>query len=724
VSGALGLPPSLQQNPRLDDWVRIDPSETITVRTGKVELGQGITTALSLIAAEELDVSPARIRIETADSGRAPNEWMTVGSMSIEHSGAALRMAAADARRRLLERAAEQLGAGVDTLVVEDGVVSTRDGSAEVSYWALHGGRRFDAEVSADARPKPVREHRVVGRAGGVAAERVDLRGKVFGVTRFVQDLRFEGMLHARVVRPPTRDARLVACDEGPASAIDGVVRVVRDGSFLAVVAEREDQAERAAEALRAGSRFERDAPLGDPVGLHERLRENLRGSYPLVDGVPTEQPVPPIETPADAAHTVRATYTRPYLMHGSIGPSAAVAHQAGEQLTIWSATQGPSVLAPSIALVLKVPAEQVRVIHVEGPGCYGHNGSDDAALDAALCARAVPGRHVRMVWSRQDEHAHEPYGPAMRVDMQASLGADGRVVAWSHDVYSGSHMGRALPFGNRSSLLAAQERAEPMRRPSPRPALRPQAGIHRNADPCYDFDAPRVIKHLSDETPLRTSSLRSLGAYGNVFAAESMLDELAAAGGVDPVELRLRHLSDPRARAVIEACVERAGPHAGRGDDPRRPRGRGLAYSRYENYKCHAAVLVELEVDLATHTIHLLRGVIAADAGQIVDPDGLENQLEGGFVQAASWTLKEEVGFDASGITTLDWESYPILRFDEVPPVETVLIDRPDEPSVGAGEATTGPTPAAIANAVFDATQVRLRATPFTPARLRAALF
>ncbi|MDH5672428.1 MAG: molybdopterin-dependent oxidoreductase [Myxococcales bacterium] len=726
MSDAPKLPGSLRQNPRLDDWIRIDAADTITIRTGKVELGQGILTALVSIAAEELDVAPGRIRVESADSARAPNEFMTVGSMSIEQSGSALRQAAADARRRLLLRAADKLGLDADALSVEDGIVRTAAG-AEVSYWELAGGRPFEAEVSAEASPKAASAHRLIG----ARAQRIDLPAKVFGQARFVQDLCFEDMLHARVVRPPTRDAKLVRCDASSVETMAGVVAVVRDGNFLAVVAEREHQASAAAERLREHSGFEREQPLGQESGLHQRLTENLKGSYPLVDGVPTEQPVPPLVAPESALHTLRASYTRPYLMHGSIGPSAAVARcdvgddgDGGERVTIWSSTQGPSMLAPSIALVLQLEPQRVRVIHVEGPGCYGHNGSDDAALDAALCARALPGRHVRLIWSRQDEHAHEPYGPAMRIDMQASLDTQGRIVAWNHDVYSTSHIGRAMPFGNRSSLLAAQEKAEAMRRPSPRPALAPQAGLHRNADPYYDFDGVRVVKHLSLEAPLRASSLRSLGANGNVFAAESMLDELAAAADIDPVQLRLRHLKDPRAKAVIEACIERAGAHPGRGDDPQRPRGRGFAFSRYENYKCYAAVLVELEVDLASHNIHLLRAVIAADAGQIIDPDGLENQLEGGFIQAASWALKEQVRFDDTGIQSLDWESYPILRFDEVPPVVTVLLDQPDEPSVGAGEGTSGPTPAAIANAVFDATGVRLRDTPFSPARLRAALF
>jgi CO/xanthine dehydrogenase Mo-binding subunit len=670
-------------------------------------------------AAAEHAAPLAPTRLQTADSARPPNELMTVGSMSIEQSGHALRRAAAHARRLLLDAAATRLGCDAALLSVEDGVVCAPQG-ARVTCWELHAGREFGVDVDESAAIKPPAAHRVVGRR----AQRLDLEAKLLGSARFVQDLSFPRMLHARVVRHARRDARLIACDEQAARAMPGVVAIVRDGDFLALLAEREEQAVAAAERLRASARFECDARPGGQDGLHERLAQNLVGSYPLVDGVPVEAPLPPIEVPESAVHTVAASYTRPYLMHASLGPAAAAACFEGDQLTVWSASQGVALLAPAIAVVLQTQPARVRAIHVEGPGCYGHNGSDDAALDAALCARAVPGRHVLLKWTRADEHAHEPYGPAMRMDLQASVDASGRVVAWSHEVYSTSHIGRALPTPGRSTLIAAGQLAQPLRRPSPRPMLAPEAGIHRNALPLYDFPRPRVVKHLSREAPLRTSSLRSLGAFGNVFALESMMDELAHTASLDPIAFRLAHLRDERARAVIEACLERAGLPAGRGEDAQRPRGRGLAFARYENHKCYAAVLVELEVDLASFGIRLLRAVIAADAGQIIDPDGLENQLEGGFVQAASFCLKEQVSFDDSGTTSLDWQSYPILGFEEVPPVATVLIDRPERTARGAGEATTGPTPAAIANAVFDATGARLRHTPFTPARLRAAMF
>jgi CO/xanthine dehydrogenase Mo-binding subunit len=411
--------------------------------------------------------------------------------------------------------------------------------------------------------------------------------------------------------------------------------------------------------------------------------------------------------------------------MHASIGPSAALALYEGDKVEVHCSSQGVSVLQYALAQALRIEPAQVHVVHAEGAGCYGHNGADDAALDAALLARAVPGRPVLLKWSRADEHAYEPYGPAMRVDISASLDAAGRVTAYNHDAYSYTHIGRSMPGGRSSALIAAQQLEQPFTPPRPRPMLAPQAGVHRNADPLYDFGNVRVVKHLANHAPLRTSSLRSLGAFTNVFAAESVMDELAAAAGQDPIAFRLAHLSDARAREVIEAGAASAGWGKPKPPgDASRPIGRGMAFSRYENHKCYAAVFVELEVELGSCAIRLKRATIAADAGLIVDPDGLANQLEGGFIQAASWTLHEQVRFDAHGITSLDWESYPIARFDEVPEVDLVLIDRPDETSRGAGEATTGPTPAAIANAVYDACGARLRSLPFTPAKLRSALY
>ena len=709
------LPGSLARQPELDTWLRIETDGTVTLRTGKVELGQGLRTAIARIGAEELDVSLSRIRVETADSARGPNELMTVGSMSIEDSGTAMRFVAAEARQYLLELAAQRLGVPLGRLDVDDGTVSVR-GSSErrTTYWELHGGRDFARRVTGEAVAKAPETHRIVGKPG----LRIDLRAKLTGGA-FLQDLAPSGMLFGRVLRPPSPGARLAALDEQAARALPGVRAIVRDGSFVGVVAEREEQSIRACEQLAALARWEEKPTLPGHDRAFEHLLAQPRQSFPVVDGTPQRAPVPAYEPPAGARTTLSARYLRPYQMHGSIGPSAALAHQDGQRLTIWTHSQGVPVLRHALARALRLPPEQVRVIHADGPGCYGHNGADDVALDAALLARAVPGAPVLVQWSREDEHAWEPYAPAMAIDLAASLDASGRVIDWSHEVFSHTHMGRAIPARDASNLVADWHREPPLPPLRSEPRLEAHAGIHRNADPLYAFPRKRIVKHFVENPALRVSSTRGLGAYANVFAIESFLDELALAAGRDPLELRLAQLEDPRARAVLEAAAARAGWRRPAADG----RGQGLAFARYKNAKCYTAMVVELEVDMSTGAIRLLRAVIAADAGEIVDPDGLTNQLEGGFIQSASWTLKEEVRFDQTRITSRDWDSYPILRFSEVPEVETVLLDRPGMPFLGAGEATQGPTPAAIANAIAHATGARLRRIPFTPERVREAL-
>ncbi|TMQ08801.1 MAG: xanthine dehydrogenase family protein molybdopterin-binding subunit [Deltaproteobacteria bacterium] len=712
------MPPSLERNPALDTWLRIDAAGTVTVFTGKVELGQGIKTALARIAADELDVALARVRVHTADTAEGPNELLTVGSNSLEESGTALRIAAAEARAHLLELAAAELGAPVAQLAVDDGTVRAPGVARTTSYFALLGGKRFERRITGDARPKRPDEYRILGRPGA----RIGMEDIVTGRTVYVQDLRLPGMLHARVLRPPSPTAELVALDDGEVRGMPGVEAVVRDGSFVAVVAARAGQAMAALERLRRAARWAEAERLPEQAQLFAELRAAAPQSFPVIDGTAVDAPVPPIATPPDAAHTLRASYTRPFVMHGSIGPSAALAHEVDGRLTVWTASQGVSPLRISLAQALGIDAERVRVIHVEGPGCYGHNGADDAALDAALLARALPGRPVHVQWTRGDEHAWEPYGPATVVDLQASLDASGAVIDWNHDVRSFAHVSRAFAQGpTTSGLLAAWHRAAPMSRPTPRPVLAYHFGIHRNADPLYAFPRRRVVKHFLAGSPFRTSSLRALGAYANVFAIESFVDELAVAAGEDPLAFRLRQLADPRARDVLTAAAERLGWRTA----PRPARsgvGRGLGFARYKNQKSWCAVAVELTVDDATAEVRLARAVIAGDAGQIVDPEGIANQLEGGFVQAASWTLHEQVTFDRTRVTSTDWQSYPILGFAEVPEVETVLLDRPGQPWLGAGEASQGPTAAAIANAIFDATGLRVRDLPLTADRLRSA--
>jgi CO/xanthine dehydrogenase Mo-binding subunit len=403
--------------------------------------------------------------------------------------------------------------------------------------------------------------------------------------------------------------------------------------------------------------------------------------------------------------------------MHASLGPSAATAQYENGKLTIWLHSQGVYPIRAALAPVLGMDEADIRVIQTEGSGCYGHNGADDAALDAAYLALKFEGVPVSLKWMRADELTWEPYGPAMVLELQASLSPEGEVLAWNHDVWSYPHLGRPHSGGRQSGLVAAWHLAQPWDKVQRMPIHAPHIGSHRNADPLYDFAHKRIVKHFVPDSPLRVSAMRGLGAYGNVFAIESFMDELAHTAGIDPVKFRLRNLKDERAKAVIRAAAEKVGWASGQDLGP--DRGRGIAFAQYKNRQCYAAVVVDVHVDRANGEIKLARAIIAADAGQVVNPDGLSNQLEGGFVQSASWTLKERVNFDENGIVATDWDSYPILRFPEVPKIEIVLINRPELPFLGSGEATQGPTPAAIANAVFNAVGVRLREIPFTPERV-----
>jgi len=714
------LPRSLAETPELDRWVRVNEDATITLFTGKVEYGQGLQTAIAQIGAEELEVDVERIRVVMADTAQTPDEGLTVGSMSLETSGQAIRWAAAAARHHLLSLAFEELEAACadpDALHVEDGAVVDPVSGRRTTYWDLLGGRRFGTRVTGAVRPRPATERRVLGRP----VPRLDLPAKVTGAPAFLHDVALPGMLYARVVRPPRPGARLVTVDAAPAEQMEGVLKVVRDGSFLGVIARREEQAVAAAEALREGSRWEGVPLPALPEAGYRALFEQPAQSFPIVEGAGVREPVPPIAAPGGAAQTVRATYSRPFQMHAALGPSAAVGLFEDGKLTLWVHSQGVYPQRENVAHVLGMAEEDLHVIYRHGSGCYGHNGADDAALDAALLARAFPGRPVALQWTRADEHGWEPYAPAMRVALQASLDEAGQVVDWNHDVYSPSHLGRSRVGEGTSGLLASWHLADPFEPGDAGPILWSHVGSHRNADPLYAFPRRRIVKHHLRHSPLRTSSMRGLGAFANVFAIESFMDELAHAAGEDPVSFRLRHLEDQRARAVIEAAAKKAGWQQGnQGGDGR---GRGVAFAQYKNRQTYAAVVVEARVDGSAHAIHLERAVIAADAGEVVNPDGLGNQLEGGFVQAASQTLYEEVVWNEKGITSVDWDSYPILRFPAAPVVEVVLLNRPGVPSVGAGEAAQGPTPAAIANAVYATAGIRLREIPFTPKRVKAAL-
>jgi CO/xanthine dehydrogenase Mo-binding subunit len=702
VSSTDALPPTLAANPRLADWLHIGADGTVEVRSGKVELGQGVLTALAQMVSEELDVDMNRIRMAATATDLSPDEGMTAGSLSIQQSGAALREVCAEARDLYLTIAAEKLAAPKEDLTVDDGRIASRDG-ATTSYWELADEVVLDRPAGGTAKPKPDSDYRVVG----TDVARIDLPDKLAGRPRYVHDLSFDGMVYGRVVRPPSRVAKLTALDTAPALAVPGVVTVVRQGDFLGVIAEREEAALRAAERLRADARWEETPSLPDDDDLPAFLTTATADTTVLSGGSPSP----------DASHrSSSATYHRPFIAHGSIAPSSAVAVAQDDELRIWSHSQGVHVLRREIARELGMRPEQLVVRHVEGAGCYGHNGADDAAMDAALLALAVPGRPVQVVWSRADELAWAPLGSAGVVRVSAEAAADGTVLSWRHEIWSGTFVSRP-GMTPAPAFLGTSHRDRTAIRSSAEPPLENGGGTRRNAVPGYDFPFYEVVNNLIPEMPLRTSALRSLGAHLNVFAAESFMDELAAQAGVDPVEFRLAHLSDPRARAVLEAAARRS-------DWGRHPAsdsiGHGIGYARYKNSSAYCAVVAEVE---AVEQVRVRRLTVAVDAGLVISPDGAVNQIEGGAIQATSWTVKERTRFDRYTVTSDNWESYPILRFSEVPAVDVVLMPGDGNPPLGVGECAQGPTTAAIANALCDAIGVRVRSLPLTAEQIVAAM-
>ncbi|MBO0890978.1 MAG: xanthine dehydrogenase family protein molybdopterin-binding subunit [Acidothermales bacterium] len=696
------LPPDLAANPRLSTWLRVAADGVVTVRVGKVELGQGIVTALAQIAADELDVEFADVRMEPAGTAAGPDEGFTAGSLSVSTSGAALRQACAEVRALFAAAAADELGVEPADVAVHEGTFAAA--GRELTYGALAARVDLDREATGDVEPKAADRLLLVG----TDVARLDLPDKVTGRPRFVHDLRLPGQLFGRVVRPPSPAATLLDVDTGAVEARTGVRAVVRDGSFLGVVADDEPAADEAAEALRGNAQWKTEQSLPDEADLPAFLRGG-----PTDDTVVEESGTP---EPGRVARTLKARYGKQFLAHGSMAPSCGVARWDDDAVTVWTHSQGVHPLRRAIASVLGMGVDAVTVRHVEGAGCYGHNGADDAAFDAVLLARAVPGRPVLLRWSRADELSWSPFGSAMSMDVEAGVDASGDVVTWSYELWSHGYTSRPGYAGN-PGLLAARHLERPVEPAPPVDPALPSGGSHRNAVPGYAFPHLSVHAHRVLHTPLRTSAMRSLGAYGNVFAIESFLDELAEAAGRDPLEYRLAQLTDPRGRAVLESAADLAG-WSTRGDEENV--GHGIGYARYKSLSAYCAVIAEVET---VSEIRVRRLAVAVDVGRVVNPDGVHNQIEGGAVQATSWTLKESVRFDRERVTSTDWASYPILRFSEVPAVDVRVVSRPDEPSLGSGEAVQGPAAAAIGNAVADALGVRVRDLPITPERVVAAI-
>jgi nicotinate dehydrogenase subunit B len=705
--------PSLAANPRLREWVDLGVSGVVTIRPGKVEYGQGVWTALAQIAAEELDVGLDQVRVAGVSTSGSPNEGVTSGSRSIEDCGGALRQVCAQVRAAFLAEAAEKLGADPDALRVERGVVRTGAdqagaGLAGLSYWSLDEATLLDRAAQLTVAAKPPAQWQIAGRS----APRIDLPDKATGRPRFLHDQMLPGMLFGRVIRPPAPVATLDGVGEADLPA--GVVQV-RDGSFLGVIAETDRAAVTAAKRLAQAARWTVRESLPD--------EDDLKG---FLLSQPTEdQPVVRREDPEAAAQvrqTRAAEFTRPFIAHGSMAPSCAIACWDGGRVSVWAHSQGVFPLRGALATGLGLDPAQVTVHHVEGAGVYGHNGSDDVAADAVLLARAVPGRPVRVLWSREDELSWGPLGPAMLARLSAGLDADGRIRTWRQDVWSNGFVGRP-GIGGEPRLLALAHVAGAAPISAALDGVPSGAmGATRNAIPAYDVPALEVTRHRLLTMPLRTSSLRSLGAFLNVFAIESFMDELALAAGADPVAFRLAHLSDPRARRVIEEAAAMSGwaertADGGRGGDGT---GFGIAFARYKGTSGYCAAVAEVVADTS---ISVRRLWLAVDVGRVINPDGVMNQVEGGAIQSASWALRERVRFDRTRITSVTWESYPILRFTEVPGVAVRIVAAPGEPATGAGELAQGPVAGAIGNAVSDAIGVRVRDLPLTTEQVTRAI-
>ncbi len=701
---AAQLPGSLKKSPLLDSWIRIDATGKVTVFTGKSELGQGIKTALVQIAAEELSVPAGQVELVTSDTAQTPNEGFTSGSQSMSDSGTAILNAAAQVREILVDLAAERWQLPADALRVAQGSVEANDGR-KASYADLVKV----ASLHVKAKPTSIKKDPKTYTLVGTPMQRVDIPAKVSGGAAYIQDMRMPGLVHARVVQPPSYGATLRAVATSEIEGMPGVLKVYRDQNYLAVIADDEYRAVKAADALSRVCVWEQISSLPEQSRIYDHLK-----SLPSEDSVILDRGIPS----GASGKTLRADYQRPYQMHGSIGPSCAIGLYKDDFLTVWSHGQGMYPMRKSLAELLNMQEERIRCIHVEGSGCYGHNGADDAGADAAILARVVPGRPVRVQWTREQEHASEPFGPAMSTAVRATLDGSGSVVDWQYEVWSNAHSTRPGGAGN---MLAGRLVGNAFTPPAPEQIPQPAGGGDRNAIPLYNFPNARVTHHFIPEMPLRVSALRSLGAYMNVFSIESFMDELAQLASTDPVEFRMRHLVDMRAKEVVQAAAEKFGWLTWRKE--REGQGKGFAFAKYKNIAAYCAIALDLEVERDTGRVRLGRAVAVDDSGQAVNPDGIRNQIEGAIVQSASWTLFEEVRFDRSRILSRDWASYPILRFTDLfKSVDVDVINRPGQPFLGTGEAGQGPTCAAIANAVADASGARIRQLPLTPARILSA--
>jgi CO/xanthine dehydrogenase Mo-binding subunit len=719
VFGQAATLPSGKIDPKsLDSWLAVSPDGTVTFYTSKVEIGTGTITALAQIVAEELDVPFERVKAVYGDTSKTIEQGSTSGSRSIERAGPQLRQAAAAARQELLKLASARLGAPVEKLTVQDGVVGVAgDPAKKVTYGQLIGGKRFNTTITTvgsgggmklapEVKAKDPKDYKIVGRP----VRRMDLPGKLTGEHVYAHDVRIRGMLHGRVVRPPVVNTEPVNIDESSVKKIRGFVKVVREGSFVGVVAKTQWAAIKAAEALKVAWAEPTTKLPANPDALFAYLKNTKP--------VRTLKPVEKGDLPAawtQARKSYQASYRWPFQMHGMIGPSCAVADVKGDKATVWSGPQGPFGTREAVAAILKIPEQNVHVIYQEASGSYGRMSTDDGAEDAALLSRGA-GAPVRVQWSRQDEHGWEPKGPAQLDEVKAGIDDKGKLIAWEFVDYG-------QPWSASGPLLASLQVGIKPRGPGSTNGVQSSGEIYEV--PNQKIVAEVINWNFPEPIPLRTGNLRAPGDPARCFASECFVDEIAADLGADPVEFRLRHTAEPRGADCLRAAADKAQwqrrPSPRPAESGNIARGRGVALARRAG--TYAAAVAEVEVNRTTGKVAVKRVVCSHDCGLIVNPDGVKNQIEGNVLQGVSRALFEEVTFDANGVTSLDWNSYPILTFSDVPELEIVLINRPEMPSLGAGEPSIIPVPAAIANAIFDATGARLREAPFTPQRVLAAL-
>jgi nicotinate dehydrogenase subunit B len=687
----------------VEAWLAIDADGRATVYTGKVDLGTGVRTASAQMVAEELDVAFDQVEMVMGDTLLTVDQGQTASSVSIS-ANQVLRQAGACARGALVAAAARKFGVPAADLSVANGVISTRDGRS-VGYGELVQAEPLQMKLDPKVALKPHQQHKVVGQS----VPRVDIPAKVFGSFTYMQDFRLPGMLHARVVRPPSIGSVLVRIDESSVAGIQGFVKVVRQNAFVAVVCKTEWAAVKAARELKIDWTVSETMP--EQADLYAYWRQ-----LPVVTTLTPAKKGDVQQALAGAAKRLKATYDYAANTHGSLGPSCAVADFRDGQCTIWSPSQATHSLQVELTTVIDLPKDKIRLIYVDGSGCYGRNGHEDCTADAALVSK-LAGAPVRVQWMRADEHGWDPKSPPTLIDIEGGLDANGNAVAWNSEFFLAYNKGALTDF----PLLAAVHGGSGK-------TGRHTGNLVKNADVLYEIPNMLTTVHRVKDDAFRTAHLRTPGRMQNTFANECFVDEMAAAANVDPAAWRKRYLSDPRSIAVIDDVCRlagwsgqpsRAGAHA-KGDIAK---GRGLAYVRYENDRTYVALIADVEVNRRTGDIRVTDIWCSHDCGQIINPDGVRNQIEGGIVQTVSRTLMEEVTFDRSHITSLDWNSYPILRFTQVPKIHTSLINHPEAPSWGAGEMAPTIVSAAISSAVFDATGARLRSAPFKPAKVLQAL-